>query len=734
MSRRLRDITTVLCAVLFALLGACLTRAANTELDYEARSVSSRPDTVSGGDVLVQLKVPTPARFSAQLIGHEKSTGREVTGAFNAMHGSSDLLALLTGLELGKNTLEIRVDGTLRSTLELLNHPIQGPVFSGPQQTPFICQTLANGLGPALDANCTAETLVQYYYKSTQPVPASDGGATSSRAGLDPGFKPYHPSDPLPPDVASTVTSEGRTVNYIVRRELGTINRAVFDIEFLQQPDEPLPTPFEPSTPGWNGRLVYVFGGGCGSGYHQGILDNPGEAQEPLLAQGYAVARSTLNVFQTTCNDRVSAETMSMVKEHFIKQYGVPIHTIGWGGSGGAMQMHLIAQNYPGLLDGIMPFISFPDVVTHVQAWADCLLLAQAFEHSTAHWTEQEKTAASGFASWRTCRIYTQRQPVLDPAKFCDATVPGALVYDAATNPKGLRCDIYDNEINFFGRNRKTGFAMRPLDNVGVQYGLMAFNAGKIDAEQFIELNATIGGFDENGTIVASRSEADAGAVRLAWQRGLVLTGGGGLAEIPIIDWREYVDDMADVHVSSGSFAVRARLIAANGNAGNQVIVIYPRPTIPDLISMLGTKHADPIIAERGSELLGQMDRWLDAIVADRGDGTQAARVARNRPSVLADGCLSIDGHRIAEHASHDGSGQCNIMYPSYGDPRLAAGGPLADDILKCALKPNQPKDYVQPLTDDQLRRLGAIFPTGVCDYTRPSAERLPVRQLATQR
>ena len=36
------------------------------------------------------------------------------------------------------------------------------------------------------------------------------------------------------------------------------------------------------------------------------------------------------------------------------------------------------------------------------------------------------------------------------------------------------------------GRNPKTGFARRPLDNVGVQYGLVAFNAGAITAEQFL--------------------------------------------------------------------------------------------------------------------------------------------------------------------------------------------------------------------------------------------------------
>ena len=50
-----------------------------------------------------------------------------------------------------------------------------------------------------------------------------------------------------------------------------------------------------------------------------------------------------------------SAETMAMVKEHFIKSLRRSVHTIGWGSSGGSMQQHLMTQNYPGLLDGIIP-------------------------------------------------------------------------------------------------------------------------------------------------------------------------------------------------------------------------------------------------------------------------------------------------------------------------------------------------------------------------------------------
>ena len=67
-----------------------------------------------------------------------------------------------------------------------------------------------------------------------------------------------------------------------------------------------------------------------------------------FLSRGYAVASSSLNVLDNNCSDVISAEIALMVKEHFIETYGVPRYTIGWGGSGGAIQQHLIAQQLPG--------------------------------------------------------------------------------------------------------------------------------------------------------------------------------------------------------------------------------------------------------------------------------------------------------------------------------------------------------------------------------------------------
>jgi hypothetical protein len=469
---------------------------------------------------------------------------------------------------------------------------------------------------------------------------------------------------------------------------------------------------------GWNGRLVYTFAGGCGGGHHQGLLVDLLTDYEPLLAQGYALATSSLNYPQNTCDDKISAETTSMVKEHFIKEYGEPDHTIGIGQSGGAASVYLIAQDYPGILDGIIAYSSAPDIISSViPAFSDCSLLQHAVDGSKFPWTEAQKTAISGYATWQACTsvaTWFARFGWLDP-KSCDPSLSKEAIYDAISNPTGTRCTYYDNSVNVFGRDPKTGFARRTLDNVGIQYGLVAFRTGQISVDQFIELNERVGGFDANGQIIPERSNADPVALLAAYRFGELVTG-KSLGNVPIIDWNRYVDDSADMHTRDRTFLVRERLITANGDAANQAVLVTPRPFYEGLTLF----DIRPFPGVGWPVLVPQMDRWLTTIAADKTNLTLRAKIVGDKPAELADGCIATDGERIVEPATYDGAGLCNRIYPNHGNPRVAAGAPIAGDILKCALKPLDPSDYPQPLKPDQINRLQATFPIGVCDYSRP--------------
>jgi hypothetical protein len=683
----------------------------------QIRVLSSPPDLVSGGDALVQIQLRS--QWHARDV-RVTLNGRDITRDFQHQTAGV-LIGLVTRLRVGHNRVEVFVrhgSGRPVATLGITNHPIGGAVFSGPQQEPFICETqnfmLPDGstLGEATDAACNAPKNVQYLYMPTT------GGA----------LRPYDLSDP-PQDVAQTTTSEGTTINYLVRLETGTINRGIYQIAFLHEPGTALPTPLQ-RTPGWNGNLLYAFGGGCGAAYNQGTTTggvvNNLEIGNDMLGLGYAQITSSLNVLGNECNDLICAETAMMVKEYFIKRFGLPHHTIGVAGSGASMQQHLLSQNYPGILDGIVPERSFPDTETIFPGSSDCPLLTHYFQNATEQWTEDQKTAVSGFFQFATCTYgWSNYQPrwINPRASSCSTAVPPELLYDPITNPDGARCDYFSNEVNAYGVDPATDFARRALDNVGVQYGLNAFNAGQISFAKFIELNRDIGGFDVDGNLVASRTVADREALRLSYQGGRV-NETMGLNEIPILDVRSYVDMndptlLPDVHMRFTSFSTRARLTALHRSAENQII--WTTATLGSLLMDI-TVSTSPL-RQVMREAIPTMVVWLDNIDNDRSHRSRAQKVVRNKPAGLADACFTASMERIVEPATYDGPGQCNMLFPSFGDPRIAAGAPVALDILKCRLKPIDRRDYRQPVTDDQVAQLRVIFPEGVCNYRRPGIE-----------
>jgi hypothetical protein len=122
----------------------------DSDRDFEIKTVSSRPDTVSGGDAVVQVTLPRYAEAGEVVL---ELNGVDVTSSFVAEASGRRLTGLITGMALGKNRLTARAKyhnrGKHFAKLELVNYPNHGPVFSGAHQTPWICETAAAGLGPA---------------------------------------------------------------------------------------------------------------------------------------------------------------------------------------------------------------------------------------------------------------------------------------------------------------------------------------------------------------------------------------------------------------------------------------------------------------------------------------------------------------------------------------------------------------------------------------------------------
>ncbi len=682
-----------------------------TDPGFEVVSLSSRPDMVTAGDALLSVTSTTGAGLSGVTI---TLNGMDVTSAFRPDDtAAGTVVGLVRGLAEGPNELTVtRAGGVTEATLSLVNHPINGPVFSGPHEQPFLCQTeafeLVSGetLGVALDTSCAVERRVDYAYRSSE----------------DEALKPL--DDPMthPADLATTRTLTDAEVPYIVRIETGTINRAVYQIAMLHDPASEADPDAWTAPAGWNGRLIYTFGGGCVNGWYRQGASTGRVTDDVMLRQGYAVASSSLNVFGNNCNDLLAAESMMMVKERFIEGYGVPRYTIGWGCSGGSYQNHQIADNYPGLLDGIIPGCSFPDVgFGTIPMITDARLLNRYFgsEHAVS-FTEAEQRAVTGVLTLATMPNVSRNAGRINVSEFCPDVLPEAARYHPTDNPTGARCDVYDHYVNVYGRDPSTGFARRPLDNLGVQYGLQALNDDVITVAQFLDVNERIGGYDHDGDYQTGRTVADLDAVRLAYETGRLTSGGGGLATTPIIDYRGYSDDFerGDVHLRYHSFSMRERLRQANGRIDNHVMLVE------DARYGLYSSRSPTL-----REALRQMDQWLENLAADASADPQIEKVVRAKPVDLVDACWSRDDEpvKIVEPQVR-GDGRCAELYPPSPPPREIAGAPLASNIIKCQLKAIDPDDYAVSLSDTERERLQAIFPDGVCDWSQPGVSQSGLR------
>jgi hypothetical protein len=703
LTRRSRLLTTFVAAT--ALAGASEAAAKQRPITKVGpiTVLSNRADLISGGDALVRIELRNAAADDVRVTLNRA----DVTGAF-AVRENGRYEGLVTGLAVGGNVLVARPERGIGRRIRIRNHPIGGPVFAGPQVTPFFCNPNVSNppLGDAIDAQCNAPMKVELLYRNT---------ATPAQ------FLSYDPTSPPPPSaIAQTTTDAGKTVPFIVQRVTGTAARGIYQIAVLVDPSKPI-TPWSTSQP-WSRKLFYTFGGACGNMHVQRPPGNVLLAAQ--LGLGFAVATSSLNIYANNCNDVTSAEATMMTKEIVIERYGPVLYTMGNGGSAASMQQHLLAENYPGLLDGLTTSQVFPDHMTQVMGSLDCRLLFHYFwptsplllpGHATAPPNPLFPTATSRLPVWgsnpanpdnlcgQKILAFGADRTELLPASGVACGLPPELIWSPA-NPTGERCGTFDFMRSVFGvtitPDAPNGKGRSATDNVGVQYGLKALLAGDITPEQFVDLNDKIGGIDIDGNFVAQRKAADPEALEILYKTGR-MNSGSGAEDIPEIDNRTgFQMDDTGFHPAFESFSYRARLDRSNGHHDNQVIWLSrPGGVVPSQFDY--------------------MRAWLDALAADTSHAPQAVKVRRAKPADLADTCFMAGGVR--------GDLTCNGTWQYYGSPRIAAGGPLTQDVMKCRTKPLSRADYgMVAFTEAQWARLQATFPTGVCDYSRPGVSQRP--------
>ena len=706
-----------------ALLATAALAAPAMAHDADIDVLSSRADQVSGGDALVRIDARHRRAVRITL------NGEDISDLF-AHHD----VALVDGLRLGHNRISVWHRWHRVATQRISNFPIEGPIFSGPHQTPFVCKTIQAGLGEPLVDNqdgdgfrvlnpdgttagwsrdCSATTTVDWLYRSTA------GGA----------LRPL-PAGPLPADVATTTTLDGRTVPFVVRRERGTINRFIYSLAMLADP-----AAGETDTSLWNRRLLYFFDGGVAIGRNQGTPG--GSALTPeILGLGYAIAHSSGTRASVHYNMQLGGETALMTKERFVERYGVPRYTVGLGGSGGAIQQYLYGQNHPGLLDAAIPEFSYPDMVTQTIHVGDCELLERYMDVTDAanpkwkvwenrEWLEGLNSSATfpnpftGQPGNTECINGWRGLTPLAMNPLFGTAGAGTERMDPTVMAK-VHWTHWEDVKNVYGVG-PDGYARQTWDNVGVQYGLKALTDGNITPAEFLDVNAKLGSWKDPGEMVqegrpflpvgtfdpwslrnqrtgdpAPRREGSIAAMNAAYEKGLYFHGD---IDIPVIDWRPYREEILDMHNSHQSFASRQRMRDWDGKASNQVI----------WFSEIGD--------DRSLEALSVMDQWV---------------LSGHRPAAATDRCFTATGTEIARGShvwdgilDHRSRGACTEHFPLHSTSRIVAGGPLRGGVYKCALQPVS-KAIARGLygswkpTAADRARLAEIFPTGVCDYSKP--------------
>jgi hypothetical protein len=213
----------------------------------------------------------------------------------------------------------------------------------------------------------------------------------------------------------------------------------------------------------------------------------------------------------------------------------------------------------------------------------------------------------------------------------------------------------------------------------------------------------------DGGATPAPRAAGSVDAMRSAYESGLVFD---GRIDIPIIDWRHYLDAELDMHNARQSFAARARMLARAGTASNQVIWF--------------TDARPARASDQTPTALAVMDEWLANLRAHPELG-----VAQNKPTAAVDRCFATNGTPIYAGADawngildDQPLGACAALFEIHGTSRTVAGAPFDEELYKCKLQPVEAAiargiyGSWRP-SASETARLEEIFPTGVCDFSK---------------
>lgn len=425
-----------------------------------------------------------------------------------------------------------------------------GPVHPDNRlQQPFACTTVEAGFGePVIDNSdgvgqpVIGQFLFFDYIKGFSQYCGGRMQLSYFYLALDGTFQKMpgkRDTSVLPEDIKYVEAVDGVEAPFIVRLEKGVINRFIYSTSMRISEQEWRDLTVQNGTQHWNQQLIMLFTGGIGIGHKQSgrsVMKVVGpQAREDeylfspvLLRKGYAVTTSSGMSTDTTYHLPLLNQTAQMVKQQFSARYGTPENTFAIGGSGGAIQALYSINQSPKLIDAMVLSHVFPDLLTQINGVGDCELLEYYFDRGHARqgkadpfWQRwRNRSLVEGFNAvdnFAKVRFGVDGRPLMSTAGKGASTCTNSwrLVVPSFFNPrffmpftdyfnvwvdhrmrdlKHTNWSHWDDLADIYGVDSQ-GYGRRTYDNEGVQYGLTAFKSGELNAEQFLQLNAKIGGW-----------------------------------------------------------------------------------------------------------------------------------------------------------------------------------------------------------------------------------------------
>ena len=607
-------------ATLVAGIGVAVAQDAPTDL--QIRTLSNRADLISGGDALTEVVLPSGLDPTAV---HVSVDGHDVSRDF-AVRRNGKFEGRLGGLSDGDHTVSAVAPGHRPVSLTITNHPIGGPVFAGPQIQPWTC---GNG---STDPKCLQKPTFAYYY-----LPAASSTGELGVTGVESmnGLQSYDPANP-PPDafIAQTTTTDGVTVPFIVRQETGYIDRDQYAIATLWQPGKGW-SPWAPQKQ-YNGRLVITHGASCDTEYQSGSAPDVLDAK--VLGAGFIVMSHALDNAGHNCNLLTQAEVAGhdqgvrrrpLRRDPVDDRHGL-LRRLARAAAGGQRLPRPLPGHHAAVLASPTP---------GRRRWSTSTTPCCC---STSR-TRRAGTRAPCGRPRRSARCIDHPNignPVTfttaipnsgDPSRSCTG-VPKDKVYDADTNPHGVRCTLQDYMVNVVrpaavGRLRQPAVRQRrhPVRPEGAARRHAV--AGAVRRPQHPPRRARHRRQRAAAAVSTPTCRRCSGPTRTG-----AVNSANNLDKVAIIDLRG--PDPGAFHDVYRTYAMRARLQRNFGTAANQILWRGQAPLIGD-----PTFADDAVLA---------VDRWLARVDADApGRAAGARRSARTSPRDVVDRCTDGTGHDV---------------------------------------------------------------------------------------